>query len=257
MKDILDLTDTELIEMVVNKPDELDKLVKESKIEFKELAEAFVNRPFLQESILKYNDPTELYNIVSEKIDSKGNVKDEEYKNLMYALKSIKKYVLENSKYNKEPIADTLRGISVEIEDEPQGTSLISSAEHDELIELGLDEIEIRNLPNYNNEMIVSILERCPGSYYPVIIALEKHGILVDNQELINELVYRIENPSYDTDYGEEEVKGYKRVLEEMGTSYEEIKDYEREDFEDYCRQLIENSFTDFLEKNKNKTLYI
>ena len=110
----------------------------------------------------------------------------------------------------------------------------------EEGLKLGLDEFEIKELQDdYSVGLIASILERCPGSLSFIKKVLEQNDKYIDIPELVDYLVYEIDNPYFDPDYGFEDVEGKKRALKELDYDYDEIKN-EREDESFYIDEYEE-----------------
>ena len=140
MIDLMKMSEEELRELWIDDPNILEELVQESELDYDELAVVFVKHPMLQDTILRYKDPEELYNVVYEGQVENANPADyehdwDEYKvvheEYINALNAIKNYVFENPDYSDTQFAENLAYAPVEVTnwDDPYG--IIARAERE------------------------------------------------------------------------------------------------------------------------------
>lgn len=140
MIDLMKMSEEELRELWIDDPNILEELVQESELDYDELAVVFVKHPMLQNTILRYKDPEELYNAVYMGQVENANPADyehdwDEYKvvheEYINALNAIKNYVFENPDYSDTQFAENLAYAPVEVTnwDDPYG--IIARAERE------------------------------------------------------------------------------------------------------------------------------
>ena len=140
MIDLMKMSEEELRELWIDDPNILEELVQESELDYDELAVVFVKHPMLQDTILRYKDPEELYNAVYMGQVENANPADyehdwDEYKvvheEYINALNAIKNYVFENPDYSDTQFAENLAYAPVEVTnwDDPYG--IIARAERE------------------------------------------------------------------------------------------------------------------------------
>jgi len=140
MIDLMKMSEEELRELWIDDPNILEELVQESELDYDELAVVFVKHPMLQDTILRYKDPEELYNAVYKGQVENANPADyehdwDEYKvvheEYINALNAIKNYVFENPDYSDTQFAENLAYAPVEVTnwDDPYG--IIARAERE------------------------------------------------------------------------------------------------------------------------------
>lgn len=150
MIDLMHISEEELHELWIDDPNILEELIQESELDYDELAVVFVKHPMLQDTILRYKDPEELYNSVYKSQVENANPGDyehdwDEYKvvheEYVNALNAIKDYVFENPDYSDTQFAENLAYASVEVPnwDDPYG--IIRQAEQEKALKGLVDKI--------------------------------------------------------------------------------------------------------------------
>lgn len=125
MIDLMNISEEELHELWIDDPNILEELVKESELDYDDLALVFVKHPMLRDTILEYKDPELLYIAVYRGQVEYANPTDypdydwDKYlvahEEFVDALNAIKDYVFESPEYSNTQLAEDLAYAPVEV----------------------------------------------------------------------------------------------------------------------------------------------
>lgn len=197
MVDLMHISEEELRELWIDNPDILEELVQESELDYDELAVVFVKHPMLQDTILRYKDPEELYNTVYKSQVENANPADyehdwneyqvvhEEYVN---ALNAIKDYVFENPDYSDTQFAENLAYAPVEVTnwDDPYGSIRQAESEKSlkELVDRILSNPEEMDEVFRTTDDVQALYEALENEIYP-------GNIVFDDSEMYHNSIIR------------------------------------------------------------------
>lgn len=197
MVDLIHISEEELRELWIDNPNILEELVQESELDYDDLAVVFVKHPMLQDTILRYKDPNELYNAVYESQVENANPADyehdwDEYKivheEYVNALNAIKNYVFESPEYSDTQLADALAYAPVEVTNWDAPYWNIQQIENEMVLEELVD--KILSNPEEMDEVfrttddLQALYEALENEIYP-------DNIVFDDSEMDHNLIIR------------------------------------------------------------------
>ena len=246
MIDLMNISEEELHELWIDDPNILEELVKESELDYDDLALVFVKHPMLRDTILEYKDPELLYIAVYRGQVEYANPTDypdydwDKYlvahEEFVDALNAIKDYVFESPEYSNTQLAEDLAYAPVEVTnwDDPYG--IIRQAEQEKKLKDVVS--KILEDPERMDEIFRENIDDLQELYEVLENEIYPDNIVFDDAEMNHNLIIREALDNLSRNYEVDEDLDYVDVA--LGTGDEEVVSITDEDLKEADEQVEE-----------------